>query len=152
MKHLRLKRITVASVMAVAPLVAVGTFAASPASAATKFVGIKCLEISGTLTTNVTLNVCNGHTGTSSKPFSASVLLAGGTITWSNGKTTTINATASEGGKTGGCLSGSVEMTTSGTTTADTTGSAPVGGKVKMQWCLTEQTVTQASGTADKIG
>jgi hypothetical protein len=141
----------VASVVAVAPLIAVGTYSVSPASAS-GFIGIKCFALTGTLTSNVTLAGCNGHTGTASMAFSPTILLAGGTITWSNNKTTTINVTVSSGAKAGGCPNSETAFTSKGTTTADTTGSAPVGGKVKIQWCLNEQTITTAQGTLAKIG
>jgi hypothetical protein len=143
----------VASLMATAPLGAVATIStvsASPASAS--FIGIKCQSLLGTLTTSVTFFVCMGNTGGSSKPFSPTLLATGGTITWANGDTTTVSVTVSSGGKAGGCPNSETEFTSKGMSSADTTGSAPVGGKVKIQWCLSEQTITIAQGTAVKVG
>jgi hypothetical protein len=134
--------------MTIAPLVAVGTYSAAPAYAS--FIGIKCLGLLGTVTGGVTLQNCTGHTGMFSKSFSATVLADGGKITWVNGKATTIKVTAKNGTKT--CPDGLPDIITSGTTTADTTKSAPVGGKVTIQWCLTEQTINQVQGTIPRIG
>jgi hypothetical protein len=129
-------------------LVAVGALVGSAALATVSFVGsasatvtgIKCGKLTGTITGNVTLSKYSGNTGGASQPMPATSLASGGTIKWVNGKTTTITLSASNNetdpGETQQCAAGSSEYEAKGKVTADTTGSAVVGGKVKAEACL----------------
>jgi hypothetical protein len=92
--------------------------------------------------TTMTLSGCTGNTGGASLPITPALtfLSAGGTITWVNGKTTTVTM-ASTGNETdtdpagGSCPAGSSEIESKGQVTADNTGSAPVGGVAKGEVC-----------------
>ena len=53
---------------------------------------ITCKSFQGTETGTVTLSSCNGNTGGSSQPLSATALATGGTLKWTNGKTTTVGS------------------------------------------------------------
>ncbi len=97
---------------------------------------IKCSAVKGNLDTTVKLTHCNGNTGGASMPFMAESYASGGVFTWVNGKTTTISLTSVTSGPQGTCPAGTTEFSASGTVTADTTGSAPVGGKFKASVCL----------------
>jgi hypothetical protein len=126
-----------------------GAFA-SPAFAS--FTGIKCTTLSGNIASTVTLSGCNGNTGGSSQPLLATSLASGGTITWSNTQTTTVTLTVSS--PTGGtCPAHTTLEEAKGKSTADTTGSAPVGGKVKVFVCLTSAgALSLEPGHVAKIG
>ena len=125
--------------------------APSSASPAT-FVGIKCKSMVGNIATTVTMKKCNGNTGGASKAMAATSLASGGTIQWVNGKSTTVKLTVAQG-NSALCPSGSTEYNATGKTTADTTGSAPVGGKVKAQVCVSGTgAITLVPGTVAKIG
>jgi hypothetical protein len=161
---MRNSRIGRMSTVAVAGLVSIGgvvTFAL-PAQAA--FVGIKCKTLTGSDATGgtVTLSNCSGNTGGSSTPLSISALAAGGTITWTNGKTTTLG-TPTLSGETdtakdalkGSCPAGTTETEAKGAVTADTTGSAPVPGKYSLEVCVANSpgtSITNEKGSAVKIG
>ncbi|HYA67987.1 MAG TPA: hypothetical protein VED63_04560, partial [Acidimicrobiales bacterium] len=86
---------------------------------------ITCKSFSGTVSSTVIASGCNGNTGGSSDPISATALAAGGTVKWSNGKTTTIGAPTLGTVKNKKCT-GTAE-TVSATVTADTTGLASLG-------------------------
>jgi hypothetical protein len=128
---------------------------AAPAGAA---VGtIKCTKLTGTIASGITLSGCNGNTGGASQLIPATNLVGGGTITWVNGQTTTVtlNATAGESDSDlrGTCSATTTEYEATGTVTADTTGSAIVGGKAKAEACLNTTTgkLTLEPGTALKL-
>jgi len=105
---------------------------AAPTSAAAP--GIACKSMTGTITGTVTLKKCTGNTGKASKPLPSASLVSGGTITWKNNKTTTVTLKVTQGPGTK-CATGSTEYDAKGKTTADTTGSAKVGGKVAAKVC-----------------
>ena len=108
-----------------------------PASAAGS--QIKCTSLTGTITTTIKLSGCTGNTGGASANLPSSVLATGGTITWVNGKTTTLTMslghTETDPAEIKSCPPGSSEFETKGTVTADTTGSALVGGVAKSEEC-----------------
>jgi hypothetical protein len=151
----RMSAVAVAGLVSVAGVV---TFAL-PAQAA--FVGIKCKTLTGNTANTVTLSNCSGNTGGASTALSIAALGAGGTITWVNGKTTTLG-TPTLSGETDGskdALHGSCPATASeeeakGAVTADTTGSAPVPGVYKLEVCVNGTTgaITNEKGSAVKIG
>ena len=95
---------------------------------------IKCTGLTGNEMGNVTLSGCNGNTGGSSTPFTANLLGTGGTITWSNGKTTTIGMTTSKTGTA--CPAGTdTDVILKSTVTAVTTRSVTIGSKSKIEVC-----------------
>jgi hypothetical protein len=131
MRHSKFVRLF--AVVAVAGSAAIATVPfAGPASAAT--LSIKCSSLKGNIGTTVTASKCSGNTGKASKAIKATLLASGGKITWVNGKTTTVKLTVKAGGTA--CPAGSSEYVATGTVTADTTGSATVGGKVKGSACV----------------
>jgi len=101
---------------------------------------IKCTSLSGNVNTTVTLSGCNGNSGGGSTPIMSSALQSGGTITWLNGKTTTIAAPALTPGTN--CPAGDTDLVAKAMVTADTTGSVTVGSKTKVEVCY------NSSGTA----
>jgi hypothetical protein len=138
---LRVRTIRILSAVAVAVAATLGvvTFV-GPASAAG--LKIKCTHLTGNLNGTLTLSGCNGNTGGSSMPLPAFQFLGGGgTITWLNGKLTTVTLAATGETETdpagGSCPAGSSEIQSKGTVTADDTGSAPVGGVAKGEVCDT---------------
>ena len=143
---MNLLRFRVARLLTAATIVGAATVGAisfaGPTNAA---VGtIKCTTLTGNLTTTVTLSGCNGNTG--------------GAIPWVNGQTTTVTLTPNIGVESdadllGSCSSSATEVEVTGTVTADTTGSAIVGGKVKVEACLnnTTQNIKLEPGTALKL-
>jgi hypothetical protein len=148
-----------ARILSAVTIVGAGTLGAisfaGPTSAA---VGtIKCTKLVGSITTTVTLSGCNGNTGGSSMPIPSTNLTTGGPIPWVNGQTTTVtltaNAAETDTDLGGTCTSAATEFEVTGTVTADTTGSAIVGGKVKAEACvnLTKSTVKLEPGTALKL-
>jgi hypothetical protein len=144
-------------------LLAVGVLAGSAALATVPLAGsasavivtnIKCKLVTGNLSTTVTLSNCSGNTGGASQPIPSSALQTGGTITWVNGQTTTVTLTVAVGvendpGELKDCPVTSLEAEVTGTVTADTTGSAKVGGKVKAEACVDNTTgdITREPGT-----
>ena len=129
MRTSRLARVLTSALLAGTALAALS----GPASAATP--GIACKKLTGTITGTVTLASCTGNTGGASKPLPAATLASGGTITWQNGKTTTVTLKVTQGPGTK-CAAGSTEYDAKGKTTKDTTGSALIGGKVKANVCV----------------
>ena len=107
---------------------------AGPAGAA-KTKTISCTKISGSSAGMVQLKSCTGNTGGSSKKFAGTTLEAGGTITWTNGKTTTFGpSTLGAGTK---CPTADTDVTATGTVTADTTKSAkPIPGVYSGEVCV----------------
>lgn len=141
MFHSRLVRLL--AIAAVAGSASVATFA-GPASAVLP--SIKCAALTGNITTTVKLSKCTGNTGKASKPIPATQLTTGGKITWVNGKTTTVTLSVKQQGTA--CPAGSTEYQATGKVTADTTGSAAVGGKAKANACVDAAgKVTLAPGT-----
>jgi hypothetical protein len=157
---MNLLRFRVARLLTAATIVGAATVGAisfaGPTNAA---VGtIKCTTLTGNLTTTVTLSGCNGNTGGASMPIPATNLATGGAIPWVNGQTTTVTLTPNIGVESdadllGSCSSSATEVEVTGTVTADTTGSAIVGGKVKVEACLnnTTQNIKLEPGTALKL-
>ena len=100
---------------------------------------ITCTSLTGTITTSIKLSGCTGNTGGASANLPSSILATGGTITWVNGKTTTVTMslghTETDPGETLSCPASSSEFESKGTVTADTTGSAPVAGVAKSEEC-----------------
>jgi len=115
-------------------------------------VGIKCTGLNGNIGTTVQLTGCSGNTGGSSGPIPSTSLATGGTITWANSDTTTVTLSVASGGV--GCPAKNTLYTATGTSTADTTGSAPVGGKVKVFACVNNKSgaITLEPGKKAKIG
>jgi hypothetical protein len=154
MLHSRVRRL--AAVAGVVSASFAGVFViAGPASAT--FVGIKCAHLTGNVSSTFTLSGCNGNTGGASQPVAN--LATGGPITWVNGKSTTfgkptISSTEHDADPKGKCPAGTAESEVSGAVTADTTGSAPVPGKYKLEVCLNSTTgaVTNEPGSKIKIG
>jgi hypothetical protein len=98
---------------------------------------IKCSTVKGNLSSTVKLSHCNGNTGGASMALMPDNYLSGpGVITWVNGEATTVSLTSISNGAQGTCPAGTTEYNVAGTVTADTTGSAPVGGKLKASVCL----------------
>jgi hypothetical protein len=115
-----------------------GLAVATPASASASSGGsrtIECKAFGGALESNdFKLLRCDGDTRRSSLTTSFDVLMHGGTITWTNGETTTISAHTSVAGR-GTCRGNSYELKVRGTVTADTTGSTRVNHVVKANLC-----------------
>jgi len=154
-----LLRLRTARALTAAAILGAATFGAisfaGPTSAA---VGtIKCLKLTGNINTTVTLSSCNGNTGGASNAIPATSLATGGTIPWVNGQSTTVtltaNQTESDGDVAGTCSATTTEFEATGTVTADTTGSAIVGGKAKAEACvnLTTGKIILEPGTALKL-
>lgn len=103
----------------------------------------KCTTITGPVTGNITISGCKGgSTGGSSQPFAAASLATGGTITWSNGNTTTVGTAKVTSSKklTKKCVAkygtGASEFTAKGTVTAQSgTGDSPIPGKFSGEVC-----------------
>jgi hypothetical protein len=131
MLNSRIGRILATTVLAGA---AVGALAIPAGAAAGS--SIACKTLTGTITGNVTLKGCTGNTGKASKPLPATALASGGTITWKNGKTTTVTLTVTSGSGAK-CAVGDSEYDATGKVTADTTGSAKVKGKATADVCVT---------------
>lgn len=134
---LKINRIAAGAVAASVVILPAAGFAAATAgpAGAAKTKTITCTKIKGKASGNVQLLDCNGNTGGSSKKFAGSTLEGGGTITWTNGKTTTFGA-ASLGTGTN-CPVGDSDITATGTVTADTTKSAkPIPGVYSGEVCV----------------
>lgn len=122
---------------------------AGPSSAAVT--GIACSSMTGNIAKTVTLKKCTGNTGGASKALPAAALASGGKVTWKNGKSTTVTLTVKNGPGTK-CAVGDTEYDASGKVTADTTGSAKVGGKVLAKVCVNGAgAVTLVPGTKATI-
>jgi hypothetical protein len=130
--------VTAAAVLGAATLGAVAF--GGPASAVTK---IKCTTLSGT-GVSATLSHCTGNTGGGSGLLLFPFEPGPGTITWLNGKSTsgtiTVGSTEHDTDLRGTCPAGTTEFESTGTVTADTTGSAPVGGIIKGEACYNATT------------
>lgn len=115
---------------------AVGGVMAGPAFAGKpKFT---CSTLNGNLDTDsATLSGCGGNTG-GSGTFAPTAFESGsGTVSWSNGDSTSFSITFKQLKKEKGCPSSAYgEYQAKGRTTADTTGSAPAGSKVKGYACV----------------
>ena len=110
------------------------TLAAPAGASATKTKAIHCTSLTGNIATTVTLSGCSGNTGGSSQPIASTALATGGTVNWASGKTTTVTLSVKQKGKK--CPAGSSEYQAKGSVTADTTGSATVGGAAKATACV----------------
>jgi len=125
----------VAASAALVPIAGVTALTAGPAGAA-KTKTITCTQISGKSSGKVQLKDCSGNTGGSSKKFAGTTLEEGGTITWTNGKTTTFGA-ATLGLGTNCPTTDTADVTATGTVTADTTKSAkPIPGVYSGEVCV----------------
>ena len=145
MFHSKLVRLL--AIATVAGSASVATFAGSASAAVPS---IKCASLTGNIATTVKLSKCKGNTGKASQPIPATQLATGGKITWVNGKTTTVTLSVKQQGTA--CAAGSTEYQATGKVTADTTGSATVGGKVKALACVDAAgNVTLAPGTKASI-
>jgi hypothetical protein len=128
---------------------------APPASAAGTT--IKCTAVSGNIRSGIILGGCSGNTGGGANFVIPGVFFNGGTITWANGKTTTLTmsfteTTEHDPTETLRCPTGSTELESTGTVTADTTGSAAVGGAAKSELCFPKSgSVTFEPGTVLKL-
>jgi hypothetical protein len=142
--HSRSVRLWAATAVAASALAATVNFAGPAASAA---VTIKCSAfVADTVQTNADLGGCNGNTGGSGTfPFSAFSAGGSGTITWANGKMTSIGSITTSAERPGEmekpppggpCPADSTETEVKGKVTSDTTGSAAVGGVVKAELCM----------------
>jgi hypothetical protein len=147
----RIARLSFSAAVALAlPIGGAVALSAGPAGAA-KNKAIVCTKLSGTESA-AKLKKCSGNTGTKSKSINGSTLLGGGPINWKNGKSTTISAPVLGTGTK--CPAGtSDDVTISGTVTADTTGSATVGGPYSAEICVASSgALSLAPGTSASIG
>lgn len=144
-------------------MLAVGVLAGSAAlatvplagSAFASTPGIKCKQVTGNIADNITLSRCSGNTGGASQAIPVALLSGGGgTITWLNGKTTTVTVKVAVGvendtGELQDCPVTSLEAEVKGRVTADTTGSLTVGTKLKTEACVDNNTgeITLEPGT-----
>jgi hypothetical protein len=136
MKVSRLTRISVAVAAALAVPLG-GAVVLSAVTAGAAGATISCTKASGSDTSTVKLKGCTptSTTGGKSKALNVSTLASGGVVKWKSGKTTTLSAPTLGTGTN--CPAGtSVDETFSGTVTADTTGSAPVGGPYSGEACI----------------
>jgi len=126
------------------------TVAATPVSAATTTI-VACKSLVGNLK-NATLSHCSdvANTGGSGRfPFATP-----STITWANGKTTTLNPFKPHPVTSGvTCAPTTTEYRLLGKVSADTTGSIPVGSKITAEICVdfANHHVTNVPGTKFKI-
>ena len=107
---------------------------------------VKCSTLTGTVGTTGNISGCNGNTGGSGS-FPA-VPSSSATLTWANGKTTTASfnyTTVSSSSQT--CPSADTEYKITGTVSADTTGSIPVGSGLKGFVCLNGSSLSLAPKT-----
>jgi hypothetical protein len=101
---------------------------------------IKCTQVAGIEPTGFSLSGCTGNTGGGSTHLAGAIFSSPLTITWLNGTATTVMWTASSNeadpSETLTCAAGTTEQELKGTVTADSTGSAPVGGVAKGEACV----------------
>jgi hypothetical protein len=124
-------------------------FAASFAGPATASgLKIKCTQVAGSEVMGFSLSGCTGNTGGGSAHLAVNLFATASplSITWLNGTTTTVTWTSSsteaDPSETLICPSGQIEFEFKGTVTADSTGSAPVGGVAKGEVCLNSKLLT----------
>jgi hypothetical protein len=140
-RHIRSVRLATASALVISAAAMTLSFAGPAAAVTAK---IKCSHLNGNVTGTITASGCTGvPTGGGSKPIAATALASGGTVTWLNNKTTTIDkptltgeTDTGEHAGTTGCPTGTSETEASGHVTADTTGLSPVPGKYKAEVCV----------------
>jgi hypothetical protein len=131
-----------AAAAAVAATASLGTLAVAGLAAPSYASGsqIKCTTVAGNANSTITLSGCTGNTGGSSKPIPAGSFISGGKIKWVNGTSTTVtiasSSTETDTTETAVCPAGTSEVEAKGKVTADTTGSAPVGGAAKGEVCV----------------
>jgi hypothetical protein len=107
---------------------------------------VKCHALTGTVGATGTISGCNGTTG-GSGTFPA-VPSSSATVTWANGKTTTASFNYSQvSSSTQTCPSSDSEYKITGTVSADTTGSIPVGSGLKGYVCLNGASLSLAPTT-----
>lgn len=148
----RIIRFATAGVFVATPLaLVVGLSAPASATQAAVTLKIKCTGLSGNITGTVTLSGCNGNTGGGSQPLTATSLATGGTITWLNGKTTTIASPSLSTGTA--CPAGTpTDEIAKAKVTADTTHSVTVGSNAKIEVCISNSgAITLPPGKKAKI-
>jgi hypothetical protein len=157
---LRFRSFRAASAVALAG--AIGLVAVSFAGPATASGSrIKCTQLTGFVGPSppdpFSLSGCSGNTGGGSAQF-ANIFSSPLTIPWLNGKTTTVmwtsSTTETDPTETMTCPAGQIEEEFKGTVTADSTGSAPVGGVAKGEVCVTKilpSTFSNEAGSAFKF-
>ncbi len=130
-----MRRLLMAAVVLAIPISALTLSLSGPASASQpQVLKIKCTGLTGNTSSTVMLTGCNGNTGGSSMPLPVATLAGGGAITWTNGQSTTISTPAISAGTH--CPVGDTDVVAKAKVTADTTGSATVGGKAKIEVCI----------------
>ncbi len=135
----RITRLTFSAAVALAlPIGGAIVFSASPASAAVKT--ITCTKAKGNADTTMKIQLkgCNGNTGGKSKKLSITLLASGGTVPWTNGKTTTFGSpTLGSGTDCSPTAGAGGDETFTGQVTADTTKSAkPIPGNYSGEVCI----------------
>jgi hypothetical protein len=134
-------------VLASGALAGAGVVALTVPNAGAATPGIACKVMKGNISSTVTLKKCTGNTGGASKPLPAAALATGGTVTWKNGKTTTVKLTVTQGPGTK-CAPGSTEYDAKGKVTKDTTKSTAKGHKVAAKVCVSSAgAITLLPGT-----
>jgi hypothetical protein len=104
---------------------------------------IKCSSISGNAGISF-ISGCGGNTGGSGSTPSLSFVDPVATIIWTNSKVTTFEWTGGEYVKKAkGCPAGQAESSRTGKVVSDTTGSTPVGAKIKVKLCDSFNQITQ---------
>jgi hypothetical protein len=146
----------IAAAVALIPVGGASVALAAPASAAVP--SITCKALTGTANTTtgkvVThLTKCSGNTG-GAGTANGNLSSATATDKWKNGKSTTFTVHVAGGTKP--CPTGDMPEAVSGKVTADTTGSAGVGGTVSENLCFhptssTTGTLSLSAGTTVKI-
>jgi hypothetical protein len=144
---LRFRSLRAASAVALTGAIAMVAISfAGPATASGS--KIKCTQVAGSEIMGFSLSGCTGNTGGGSAHLAVNLFLTTSplSITWLNGMTTTVTWTSSpnetEPSETLTCPPGQIEFQFKGTVTADSTGSAPVGGVAKGEVCLNSALLT----------
>jgi hypothetical protein len=101
---------------------------------------VRCTQLSGTLSGNVTLSGCTPHSKSSrSVTGAASSLLYGGTVTWRpSGRQTTVRLIVKSPGQ-GSCRKGSTEEDATGSVTGGSSTYARKGSPVSIRACFARQ-------------
>ena len=115
------------------------TFASSSASTTLHVnSGVACAALSGSVSGTISLKLCTPSAPTlKSASAPATVLTAGGTLTWAKrGQTTVVSLSSTSDGQ-GACAGGSTEHNVSGTVTGGTSTSTVAGDLVNLSVCQT---------------
>ncbi len=128
--------------------ISVGTLAfatTASASAPAKSFPVKCTSASGSLGGTGMISGCSDTANTGGSGSFPTTGAQPVVFTWATGKTTT--ATTSDSVVSpDACAAGDTEYKISGTVTADTTGSIPVGSGVKGKVCVSAVTIVGLVG------